>query len=126
MSIRLTCLTALMSIGLSAPAAAECVYPEAPASLPDGNTATEEQMVEGMQQVKQYDAEIAAYLNCLELETNARLEAFGSDPSPEQEQQIEKVRAMQVERHNAAVGQLESVAQRFNDQVRAFKARSKK
>ena len=39
---------------MAAAAQAECNYPKEPGSLPDGNTATQEQMVEGMKAVKDY------------------------------------------------------------------------
>jgi hypothetical protein len=112
-------LTALLATA----AQAECNYPKSPANLPDGNTATQDQMVEGMKQVKEYNGAVTAYLACLEQEMNARVEAAGPDAPAEQ---IEQIKAIHNKRHNAAVDELEQTAARFNEQVKTFKAREKK
>jgi len=115
---------AAMATGLLSFAAhAECVYPRPPATTPDGATATEEQMVAGMKAVRQYNEEVNTYLTCLEQEMNARVEAAGPDAPVDQ---IESIRAIHSKRHNAAVEELEAHAARFNEQVKAYKAREKK
>ena len=108
---------------MAAAAQAECAYPKEPANLPDGATATQEQIVEGMKAVKEYNGQVTAYLGCLEQEMNARVEAAGPDAPAEQ---IEQIKAIHTKRHNAAVEALEQTAGRFNDQVKTFKAREKK
>ena len=102
---------------------AECSYPKEPANTPDGATATQEQMVEGMKSVKEYNGQVTAYLSCLDQEMNARIEAAGPDAPAEQ---IEQIKAIHTKRHNAAVEALEQHAARFNEQVKTFKAREKK
>ncbi|MFO0447426.1 MAG: hypothetical protein ACK52I_01840, partial [Pseudomonadota bacterium] len=97
---------------LALPAAANCVYPRAPESMPDGNTATMEEMVEGQKAVRAYVAEMEAFLKCLE----------GSVPKPadpaalteEQKKEQERLETIRAQRHNAAVGEMEAVAERFN------------
>jgi hypothetical protein len=88
---------------------AECTYPKAPTGLPDGATATQDEMVN--------------YLNCLETEMNTRIEAAGPDAPPEQ---VEQIKAIHTKRHNAAVEELEANATRFNEQVKVYKARENK
>ncbi len=110
----------LLTVGA---AQAECSYPKEPANSPDGATATQEQMVEGMKAVKEYNGQVTAYLACLEQEMNARVEAAGPDAPAEQ---IEQIKAIHTKRHNAAVEALEQQAARFNEQVKTFKARDKK
>jgi hypothetical protein len=102
---------------------AECTYPREPANTPDGATATQDQMVEGMKAVKEYNGAVTAYLSCLDQEMNARVEAAGPDAPAEQ---IEQIKAIHTKRHNAAVEALEQHAARFNEQVKAFKTREKK
>jgi hypothetical protein len=102
---------------------AECVYPKAPGNAPDGLTATQEEMVAGMQAVKEYNARVNSYLECLEKEMNERLEAAGPSAPADQ---IEQIKAIHSKRHNAAVEELEAHATRFNEQVKAFKGRDKK
>ena len=122
MTIRILTGLALTTL-LAVAAQAECTYPKSPANLPDGNTATQEQMVEGMKQVKAYNGQVTEYLSCLEQEMNARIEAAGPDAPAEQ---IEQIKAIHNKRHNAAVDELEQTASRFNEQVKTFKGREKK
>lgn len=119
--MKIQIVSGLLLVGmLCGTAAAECVYPRAPTDMPDGMTATQEQMVEGMQVVKGYNAQVTAYLECLEKEMNERIAAAGPDAPPEK---IEQIKMIHTKRHNAAVEELEAHAARFNEQVKAFKAR---
>ena len=113
-----------LALGLlmAAAANAECTYPKEPANMPDGATATQDQMVEGMKAVKEYNTLVTNYLSCLEQEMNARVEAAGPDAPADQ---IEQIKAIHNKRHNAAVDALEQQAARFNEQVKVFKARDK-
>jgi hypothetical protein len=112
-------LTGLLSVGL---ANAECVYPRAPASMPDGATATEQEMVDGMKAVKDYNNQVTAYLNCLDMELQARIGAAGAEAPPDQ---VAQIKAIHTKRYNAAVEELEAHAARFNEQVKVYKARAK-
>jgi hypothetical protein len=115
--------TLLAGLLAAAAASAECSYPRAPSGLPDGATASEEEMVNGMKAIKEYNNQVTAYLNCLETEMNTRIESVGPDASPEQ---VEQIKAIHTKRHNAAVEELENIAARFNEQVKVYKAREKK
>src|SRR5215510_1962528 len=123
MTIRVVSGLALGMLMMAAAAQAECNYPKEPSSLPDGATATQEQMVEGMKAVKEYNTQVTSYLSCLDQEMDARVEAAGPDAPAEQ---IEQIKASHTKRHNAAVEALEQQAARFNEQVKVFKARDKK
>lgn len=101
---------------------AECVYPKAPASIPDGKTATEEEMLSGMRAVKDYNAQVTAYLNCLDMQMQTDISAAGTEAPPET---LAQIKAINAKRHNAAVEELESHAARFNEQVKAYKTRDK-
>lgn len=119
-----TIITGTLLAGLLAAAAsAECSYPKSPAGLPDGATATQDEMVGGMKAIKEYNNAVTAYLNCLETELNTRIEAAGTDAPADQ---VEQIKAIHTKRHNAAVEELEATAARFNEQVKVFKAREKK
>ncbi|MEO1202755.1 MAG: hypothetical protein AAFX10_08615 [Pseudomonadota bacterium] len=97
-------------------AAAACEYPDR-ADLPNGATATEEEMIAGQRSIKKFMADMDAYLACIEKETEGA-DVEGEDPEIAAQRQ-----AIAVKRHNAAVDELEQVAAAFNEQVRAFKAR---
>jgi hypothetical protein len=112
---------AVLALSLAGAAHAACTYPRPPQKIPDGGTATKEEMIEAQRAVKKYDAEINAYLACLKLEHEQQLE---SDAALTEEQKKYMAR-LQVQKHNAAIDELEAVATRFNEQVKAFNAREK-
>jgi hypothetical protein len=122
--MKMRVLSGLLLMGLLSAgyAHAGCIYPKAPASIPDGATATEQEMLDGMKAVKEYNNQVTAYLSCLDMEMQARIDAAGADAPADQ---VAQIRAITAKRHNAAVEELEAHAARFNEQVKAFKARSK-
>jgi len=89
-----------------------CEYPEG-VKVPDGRTASKDEMVAGQQLVKSYMAAMQEYLDCLDAESNAG----GKEPTDEE-------RKIMVSRYNAAVDEMETLAAGFNEQVRAFKKAS--
>ena len=106
---------------LAGPVYADCSYPPPPAKIPDGNTATMQEMLDGKNAVTQYNKDINAYVACIKLEHETAVTNAGDTISPEQKAQMEK---MEVQKNNAAVDQLQSVADRFNEQVRIYKAKN--
>jgi hypothetical protein len=122
MTTRILSAAALGLLALGT-AHAECLYPKAPSSTPDGRTATEQEMVSGMKAIKVYNEEVTAYLSCLEMELNSRIQAAGTEAPADQ---IEQIKAIHTKRHNAAVEELEATAARFNEQVKVYKGREKK
>ena len=106
---------------------ADCSYPPPPAKLPDGNSATLEEMVAAQKAVKEYDKAINAYVACIQLERNdavAKVAKPGEKPTAEQKKAMDDMERMEVQKHNAAIDQLQSVADRFNEQVKVYKARN--
>lgn len=97
-----------------ATAQAECAFPKAPASIPDGKTASEPEMVAAMQAFKAYNDSVNAFGACLEEETKSK--AAGTA-------QLMQLKTMQTKKHNAAIDELQAKAKLFNEQVRVFKAR---
>jgi hypothetical protein len=114
---------AIAATALAPVAYADCTYPQAPAHLPDGNTATLAQMLAAQKVVKNYNDDMTAYLACIKLERDSRVAQAGDKLSKQQKQELA---AIEVQKNNAAVDQLHSVADQFNAQVKIFKARDKK
>jgi hypothetical protein len=112
-------ITALAA--LAGPVYADCTYPPPPAKLPDGNNATMEEMLEGKKAVTQYNKDINAYVSCIKLEHETAVTTAGDKLTPQQKADMEK---MEVQKNNAAVDQLQSIADRFNEQVRLYKAKN--
>ena len=104
--ILLTPVAALMLSSVHA----ECAIPEV-VSVPDGATAHEDEMIAGQKQVKQYMANMQAYLDCIDAESTA----IGEEQTDEQ-------RGAHVQMYNAGVDAMESLAAQFNAEVKAYKA----
>jgi len=103
----LLALTAMLAVS---PLYGQCNFPSE-VNVPDGTTASNEEMVNGQKLVKTYMAEMEAYLECLDKEA----EMLGEEETPEQQ-------GIHVQRHNAAVEAMEATAANFNEQVRAYKS----
>jgi hypothetical protein len=106
---------------LSGTAYADCTYPTAPTKLPDGASATLEEMVAGQKTVKEYDKAIKDYVDCIDKELEEKISKAGDKLKPEQKADMQKVEA---QKHNAAIDQLQNVADRFNEQVKVYKAKT--
>jgi phage tail tape-measure protein len=68
-------------------------------------------MIAGQKRVKQYMANMQAYLDCIDAESAA----IGEEQTDEQ-------RAEHVQMYNAGVDAMESLAAQFNAEVKAYKA----
>jgi hypothetical protein len=111
---------ALLALAASGTVQAACIYPRAPDKLPDGSTATYEEMVAAQKAVKQFNDDINAYNACLDLEM-VTLEKSGSYDA----NRMTELRQIQAKKNNAAVDEVQALADRFNEQLRIFKARDK-
>ena len=111
-------ITALAA--LAGPVYADCSYPPPPAKIPDGNTATMQEMLDGKNAVTQYNKDINAYVACIKLEHETAVTTAGDKLTPQQKADMEKI---EVQKNNAAVDQLQSVADRFDEQIRIYKTK---
>jgi hypothetical protein len=119
---KISCL-ALLVASLSSSAWAACTYPTAPTKLPDGNTASREEMLAGKKLVETYNSEMNVYLTCIKKDQDDMVAKQASTLTEEQKQQIS---ARYTAKNDAAVDELQGVAARFNEQLRVFKAKSAK
>jgi len=113
----------------AAPVYADCSYPTPPDKIPDGNTATLEEMVTAQKAVKEYDKAINAYVACIQLEHNdavSKIAKPGEKPTAEEKKNMDDMERVEIQKHNAAIDQLQSVADRFNVQVKVYKAKTDK
>jgi hypothetical protein len=104
---------------LAAPLAVACDYPQR-ASVPDGATATKEEMIQGQRSVKSYMAAMEEYLSCIE---SAEQETVAGNDNLDEDARQQRI-AMFNKKYNAAVDEMNLVAAEFNMQVRAFKEHS--
>ncbi|MBX3703899.1 MAG: hypothetical protein KF822_09015 [Steroidobacteraceae bacterium] len=111
---------ALIALLAAGTAQAACIYPRPPERVPDGRTASYEEMVAAQKAVKQFNDDVNSYNACLDMEVTA-LEKSGMYD----DNRISEFRAIQAKKNNAAVDEVQAIADRFNEQLRIFKARDK-
>ena len=86
----------------------ECSLPPAPSKIPDGKTASEQEMQTAYDTMKQYAADIDTYAHCLEFALR----------------QHEITPAQEKDKRNSAIDTAQKVTAKFNDQLKVFKAKS--
>jgi len=96
MFLALATIASLISFG----ALADCVEPASPADPPIGATATRDEMLAAQLAIKTYNSAVVEYTACLEGTRGAAAKV------------------------NEVVARLESLAERFNAELRAFKQRN--
>lgn len=107
-------ILSIAALAFASWAQADCAFPKAPASIPDGKTASEQEMMTAMAAFKAYNEEVHAFGACLDQETKDKAAGTG---------QLMQLKTMQAKKLNTAVEELQAKAKLFNEQVRAFKAR---
>jgi hypothetical protein len=113
----------ILVCGLAAAQAnAACDYPVAPGKFPDGTQASKDEMLAAKKLVVKYDADMTAYLNCIQSEFQTKVALMDKDKvTPEQKSEMTR---MQDQKQNAAIDEVKSVTERFNEQLRAWKAKN--
>jgi len=109
MKVLTSCVLTALASGYCFTATA-CEAPS-PVTMPDGSKATMQEMLAAQAQVKAYQAAMNEFIACIDSEGDAA-----------GEQAPAEFKSLIVERHNAAVTEMEGVAAAFNEQLRAFRA----
>jgi len=115
-----------LSLGLVLSSAAladvNCTYPSPAAPVPDGATATKDQMVGAKNDTARYNTEMNVYLDCLKTAQDKLMPADVSKLTPDQKKKIDADIKAIVAKNNSAVDELQAVVGHFNDQLKAYKA----
>ena len=104
--------------------AADCTRPTAP-SVMDGKTATRAQMGETHAAIKAFMAENEKFLACVDEDAAQKKSAVNADSALDDKAKKTKLAAIDQSaavRHNAAVEDMETVAGKFNQAIRDYKA----
>lgn len=88
-----------------------CSFPEPP-TVPDGATASEEEMGLAGARVREFVAGVQTSLECL----SAAEQSLGEEITPEQQAQLVTV-------YNNGVDQMNAIAEKYNEQVKVFRER---
>ena len=99
----------MLALGLAAHAQATCTYP--PSAKHDFDS---------------YNTEMNAYLDCIKLEIDSATPKDPSKLSPDEKKKADQALKILAQKNNAAVDELQAVVGRFNEQLRAFKAKNPK
>ena len=102
-----------------APLSLACNYPAPPKDLPDGVTATKEEMLAGVKLISAYQADMTEYLACIEADEIVSVQALADDDEDGKKQS----KAMFDKKYNAAVDEQTMTVEQFNAEIRAYKAR---
>lgn len=105
------------------PAYADCAYPTAPTSIPDGNVATMAQMLTAQKAVQNYNDRMNTYLACIKQQQD---KAIAQAATKLTKKQIAEMENIEVKKNNAAVEQLQTLANQFNAQVKIYQAKHTK
>ncbi len=105
---------------LASMTAFSCDYPTRP-FIPDGATASKDELIAAKNGVQEFLVSVDEYLQCVELEDQETFAAL-EDPTPEQKEELNKT----VNRKfDAANEEKAMVGEQFNEQVRAYNAKRK-
>ena len=116
---KMTRLAVCVALASLAQGALACDYPTR-ATVPDGATASKDEMISGQRNVKDYMAAMEDYLSCIEAEEAAAVLQLGN-----LDESAKRLRAdMFNKKYNAAVEEMNLVAEEFNLQVRTYKQRN--
>ncbi len=108
-----TLLVCSLALGLSNNAFAECTAPSAPI-IPDGNVASEDELVAAQGAYKEFEKKFYDYRDCL----TAKEQSLSPEATD-----LEDQKAAIVAADDTAFAELNRVANEFNAAVKAFKAR---
>ncbi len=111
-------LAASVALVSMASGALACDYPKR-ADVPNGATASKEEMIAGQRGVKDYMAAMENYLSCIEAEEATAVLQLGDLDEKAKRQRAD----MFNKKYNAAVEEMNLVAEEFNLQVRTYRQR---
>ena len=119
-------LTLIFALGSAAHSQATCTYPRSPDAPPDGNSASKDQMIAAKHDFDRYNSEMNAYLDCLKLEMDAATPKDPKKLTADEKKKTDDQQKILVQKNNAAVDELQANVGRFNEQLKAFKAKNQK
>jgi hypothetical protein len=109
--LALSLLTALAA----SPAFADCQPPSESVAIPNGTAATRDEMVMAQKAVRAFDAAVKTYTECLQQEEDAKIAAGGDK---------EKLAKQYADLQNTQVDKAQKLADKFNLELRAYKAKN--
>lgn len=94
-----------------------CDYPQSP-TMPNGSTASKEEMVAGQKDVKSYIQELEEYQQCLVDEEEAARAELELEP-----EDVKQREELLTKKYNAAHDEMVKVAAAFNEELKEYQSR---
>ena len=110
---------ALLAVVMAAPAFADCTPPNTHITVPDGSKASMDEMVATKHAIQESDAATKLFADCLNAAKDAKIAAGGDQMKDEEKR---KIGAEFDGRFNAVAQLVQQTADKFNAEVRAWKA----
>jgi hypothetical protein len=104
----------------AAPVFAECVAPLNSVRIPNGNTATMDEILAANHAIQEITTEVEAYTHCLKAEQEAKIAAIGPDITDDQKS---RMASQYVNRQKAENEKLQTLADLYSVAVRNFRAK---
>lgn len=114
----------LFTLLVGSTAAVACDYPDR-AQLPNGSTATKQEMIDGVKSIKAWQQALVEYRVCIDDETNSQIAALAETGASAEEQAAgaEALKKKLIEKHDASVEDEQTLAAEFNEQLGLYKQR---
>jgi hypothetical protein len=106
-------------IGRASSEVADCPLTVAPA-VPDAAKASREQMLAARAAFQTYDAAVNAYVKCVDAAIDRVSKEYQGAASPDE---LQRLSVFGNSAHNTAIDQEQAVADQFNNEIKAFKAK---
>ena len=125
MKLKLAALAAPLLFAIGTAAQAACAYPQAPQKIPNGATATKDEMLAAQAEIKSYRDQVEqVYLTCLEKEKTDAIAALNNTDADYSTKKA-AIEDIQAKKNNAAVDELTALADRWKVEIKAFNDKGK-
>jgi len=100
---------------------ADCPKPDSSVNIPSGASATKDEMIAAQRALKAYDASVKSFGDCLQQEQAAKIAAAGDKASKSDK---DKINAEYAKRVNDEIDKDQKLADKFNTELKAYKAKN--
>jgi hypothetical protein len=112
--MRVILAVSILGILASSPVFADCTAPDNNVVIPNGKTATHDEMLAAQKALKAYNDAVANFSTCLKQDLDAQIAAGGNK---------DKLTAAMARRNDAEVDKVQALAERWKVELAAYKAK---
>ena len=116
-----TALLALATLAAASPSFAACTQPPPFDNMPDGATATRDEMKAANERVKQYVTDMNTYITCVDQEAPLAQDPAQLNDAQKKEQYARE--SARVKKHNDAVADQIAIRDKWHEVLEAYKAK---